>query len=543
MRQISLAALAILFLLSVAGVCSTDIYVAQNAAGANSGAGCSNAHSAAWFNAGSNWGAGNNRIAPGTTVHLCGNITTTLKFQSSGAAGNPITLLFDKGATMTTSVWSTAITMDGRSYVIVDGGLPCGPKGNACNGYISNTGNSTSGGHSPSVGISAQTCNHCEIRNIGIYNIYVHSGGSAEVDQTQVNCINFNGNNISIHDSNMHDAGWCLLESSQPANDANIDIYNNNIYNIDHGWALTLYGTSGLPGPNAGPFYFHNNHIHDYGNWDTSSNAYHHDGVHCYATPSGNTSGAHHVGTWIYNNLFDGNPGQNLTGHIFMEPGQQTDGSATPCADPTSLEYFFGNVFIIPSGRSDQNGIINLGAHSGSNPLQKVVFYNNTILGNDTSPNQGTIGLNFNNVVTGGTGVQFKNNIVGGANYLLGGVQSTATDYNGYVNCISYNCWNGTNNFANWKSSCACDSHSVSSISGMGGVSPTTGALQTGSPMIGAGTNLSLAIAAWPAAQRAALLTDQNQNLRGTGNWDIGALSNLAGSKPNPPTNLTAVPQ
>ncbi len=542
MKQLPALFRIVVFVLSVVSFCSADIYVAQNASGADTGASCGNAHSAAWFNTAGNWGSGGNQIGPGTTVRVCGNMTTALTFQSSGTAGNPITLFFEPGASMTTSVWRTAITMNNKSYVVVDGGVPCGPSGGSCNGYISNTNNSTSGSHSPSNGISARSCNNCEIRNIGIYNIYVHTGSGSEVDQTQVNCINFNGNNISIHDSTMHDAGWCLLESSQNPNDSNINIYNNNIHHVDHGWALTLYGNSSLPGPNAGPFYFHDNHLHDYANWDTSSNSYHHDGIHCYATPSGNTSGAHHVGTWIYNNLFDGDPGQNLTGHIFMEPGVQTDGSATPCADPTSLEYYFGNILIIPPGRSDQNGIINLGAHSSAQPLQKVVFYNNTIISNDTNTGQGTVGLNFMNVITGSAGVQFKNNIVGGANYLLGGVQSGSTDYNGYINCISYNCWNGTSNFATWRSNCNCDGHSVNSISNMGGVSATTGALQTGSPMIGAGTNLTTAISSWPAAQQLALTSDQNQNARGTGNWDIGALTFGSAGPPMPPTNLTAAP-
>ncbi len=541
MKHLSIVLKLLIFALTAVSFCAADIYVAQNAMGANTGADCADAHASTWFNTAANWGVGGGQIAPGITVHLCGNITTTLTFQGSGTSSSPITLLFEPGSHMTTSVWSNAIVMDNRSYLIVDGGVPCGPTGGTCNGYISNTGNSTAGSHSPSNGISAQPCNNCEIRNLGIYNIYVHTGSGSEVDQTQVNCINFNGTSISIHDSTMHDAGWCLLESSQNPNDSNIKIYNNNIYNIDHGWALTLYGNSSLPGPNAGPFYFHHNHLHDYANWDTSASSYHHDGVHCYATPAGNTSGAHHVGTWIYDNTFDGDPGSNLTGHIFMEPGVQTDGSATPCADPTSQEYFFGNLMIIPSGRSDQNGIVNLGAHSSAHALQAVVFFNNTIIGDDTSTGQGTVGVNFNNVVTGGTGVQFKNNIVGGANYLIGGVQSSNVDFNGYTNCISYNCWDGTNNFASWKSTCACDSHSINSIGNMGGVSQTTGALQLGSVMIGAGTNLASTVSGWPAEQQLALTTDQNQNPRGNGNWDIGALSFSSGN-PLPPTNLTATP-
>ena len=188
----------------------------------------------------------------------------------------------------------------------------CGASGGACNGYIANTNNSTSGSHSASVGINATTCNNCEIRNLGIYNIYVHTGSGSEVDQTQVNCIRLSGSNISVHDSTMHDAGWCLINWTNPG-DSNIRIYNNNVYNIDHGLVWGGTGSATTTGQTSGPVYFYGNHIHDYSNWDTSANSYHHDGIHCYSTGSGALlAGVHWADMWIYNNLFDGNTGGTL---------------------------------------------------------------------------------------------------------------------------------------------------------------------------------------------------------------------------------------
>jgi hypothetical protein len=526
-------------------LCSAgDIYIAQNAAGASSGLNCTDAHSASWFNSSANWGIGASQIGPGVTVHLCGNITAALKFQASGQAGNPIMLLFETGASMTTTVWAgPAITMDNRNNIIVDGGVPCGTSGGACNGIISSTNNYTDGTHgNGSRGINADACNNCEIRNIGIYNIYVHTGTGSEIDQSTVRCISYYGNNFLIHDSTMHDAGWCLVQDTGNPNPTTTRIYNNDIYNVDHGWALTLFGSSTATGLPAGPYYFYNNHVHDYANWDTSENSYHHDGIHCYSTGGGRqqVAGAHITDLWIYNNLFDGDPGVNLTGHIFLEAGIQSSG-ATPCMDATSKVHMFGNIFTIPSGRADWNGVVDLGVHSNSDPLQSFDFYNNTVSGMDTAASDGSRALVIENGAS--SAANLKNNIFGGANYLITLNPGSATDYNGYVRCPSLNCWSGVPTFKVWRSDCACDLHSINSIGNSGGVIPATGALQAGSPMIGAGANLTTAVLAWPIEQQNALAIDRNGQARGGGHWDIGALSSgSVGARPSPPTGLIAIP-
>ena len=85
---------------------ASDIYVAQNTTGGNTGADCADAHSAAWFNTPANWGSGGNQIGPGTTVHLCGVFTgtagaTMLTIQGSGSNGNPVTIKFEESTTQT----------------------------------------------------------------------------------------------------------------------------------------------------------------------------------------------------------------------------------------------------------------------------------------------------------------------------------------------------------------------------------------------------------------------------------------------------------
>ena len=78
---------------------ASDVYLAQNAQGANTGADCADAHASTFFNSSVNWGTGAGQIGPGDTVHLCGTISTNLTFQGNGANGNPV-VLDGTGATM-----------------------------------------------------------------------------------------------------------------------------------------------------------------------------------------------------------------------------------------------------------------------------------------------------------------------------------------------------------------------------------------------------------------------------------------------------------
>src|SRR3989344_4604412 len=78
---------------------SSNIYIAQSAAGSADGSSCANARAVSFFNASGNWGTGATQIGPGTVVHLCGTITTYLTFQGSGASGSPV-VVDGTGATM-----------------------------------------------------------------------------------------------------------------------------------------------------------------------------------------------------------------------------------------------------------------------------------------------------------------------------------------------------------------------------------------------------------------------------------------------------------
>jgi hypothetical protein len=500
-----------LFLLVSFGIASAsagDIYISQSGSGGANGSSCSNAYPATFFNSSANWGSADTQFGPGTTAHLCGVISTSLAAQGNGASGNPLTILFEAGAKLSQPVCNAmtgCLTLNSRSYITVDGGS---------NGVIENTANGTGrANHGGSRGISADSCNNCEIRNLEIQNIYVRTSSSdTSFDQTGVTCIHFSGSNWQIHDNVMHDTGWCL-DNFWQSGDSNVKVYNNEIYNIDHAYAVA--GTGG----SASGFYFYNNHVHDFANWDSgSANTFHHDGVHAYGV-----NGAKQTEVWIYNNLFDGDIGANVTGYIFMEGGSGS--GSTPWTDGSGVVRIFNNVFSAPN--RSVYGIVQV--HAGAT----AQVFNNTISGSSASTC-----VDLSNV----NGVSFENNIVQNCNtlvYLHDGAKLATMDYNLYGNSASNALVLNTNflgltSLASWKSSCACDSHSIVSNVVSNLLAPLTG----GASGVGDGVNLS-------SAGIAALAKDKNGNTRpaSPAAWDMGPFASGSAVGPQPPTGLTATVQ
>src|SRR4051812_8173820 len=108
------------FLMTIGGALSgKDIYVAQVAQSGDTGADAANAHSAAWFSTSANWGAGSAQISPGDTVHLTGVFSSALAVQASGTEGNPITLLFESNARLSSPAWPVtgAINVGQHDYI------------------------------------------------------------------------------------------------------------------------------------------------------------------------------------------------------------------------------------------------------------------------------------------------------------------------------------------------------------------------------------------------------------------------------------------
>ncbi len=105
---------------------SQDIYIAQSAAGGNTGADCADALAYTFFNTSSNWASTytGGKISPGTTVHLCGTITGTntantniLRTQGAGTSGSPITIHFETGAIVQSPACTGASGAGGCIYL------------------------------------------------------------------------------------------------------------------------------------------------------------------------------------------------------------------------------------------------------------------------------------------------------------------------------------------------------------------------------------------------------------------------------------------
>jgi hypothetical protein len=505
MRKLS-ALLVLVVIVGIPALClAEDIYVSQASAGGDTGADCGNAHSVAWFNTLANWGSEVGKIGGGDTVRLCGTITSSLVVQTSGSAGNPITIRFQDGARLTqASCGVGCLQTNGKTYVVIDGGT---------NGTIEATNMGTGKAKTQSTAINAMSCSNCEVKNVHIHDMYVRTSNTdvTGVDATIFDAIRFSGSNVSVHDNTIHDVGWAI-RNIYATNDTNVRVYNNDISKCAHTYALAASG--GVT--TAGSFYYYGNYVHDFANWDSSGCAVAHtSAIHAYGIGGSKITGT----LWIYNNRFVGT-GSCMTADIFLEGGTDawTDASGTA--------KIFNN-YITATGYV--TGLVQ--PNKGTNHE----IYNNTIIGDGGSS---TICL-----IVGGTSTNVKvmNNFIGSCAFLMN-VYATQTvdpglvlDYNVFSNCSGYNCfWVGstaTGSFATYRTKFpGFDAHSKDSTSTTGGL--INGLPQPGSPVIDAGFNLtSLGISA--LAQD---IAGKNRPL--TSPWTIGAYN--ATTAVTAPVNLHA---
>lgn len=464
------------------------VYVAQTSAGGNTGADCADAVAATYFNTAGNWSATPTgiQIGPATTVHFCGTITSTMQAQGDGSSGNPVTIIFESGASLQQAFCpaSGCFQADSRNWITVDGNNV---------GLIGSTANGTGlANQQSSAGMEMHPCGNCEVKNLTIQNIYVHSGTSTDgIDATLMRAIYMSGSNFLVHDNTIHDCGWCVY-MFYGNGDANESVYNNNIYNMDHGVA-----PSGFNMVAASNFFVYKNHIHDMLNWDTTGcGAFHHDGVHAFGTSTANLTNLQ-----VYNNEFDGNPGICFTSSVYLE---KPDASIS-----LTNALVFNNVIDISAAPMDTFGGIAVGQITTG-----VGVYNNTIVGENAGANR-CILMNGGNTIV-------ENNICTGENtyiYEYGAIPSVTLNYNLYA-AIGSTGWQdsmGMNylTIAAWRTASGQEANSqlVSSAGLNSGYQPNTG-----SAAIGAGTNLtSLAITA--------LNSDKNGIARpgGATAWAAGA--------------------
>jgi hypothetical protein len=495
------------FLFAALPAKANDIYFTQN--GTGTGASCSDPQNVTYFNTASNWGSGK-PITAGTILHLCGTFTGTagqqlLAVHGSGTSSAPITIKFESGANLTAPYWSVsgAINESGFSYITIDGGT---------NGIIQNTANGTGMANQvSSIAINGASCTGCVVQNLTIANLYVHTSTSdVTVDQTSVNCIHFNSaTNVTVSNVTCHDAGWAITGPG-----TGFTVKNSDFYHVDHGIACGASGT-------ISNFSVHDNHFHDFANWDSDPtiNKYHHDAVHLWASsPDLVSTGV------IYNNLVDGDSGVNVTAYFYLEGNVQN-------------VTIFNNVLLVLSTRTIPAPIYLTANHSGVNqPATDNALYNNFVNAGGHTGGAAVFSRfgesNFtavNNVLTGGnTDLSF----VDGGSLTTTGINNELYDDIkadfGVNNALN---WQGTNYsvLSSWQSACHCDAKSLL-VPGSQINADSTGHLLAGSKGIGLGANLT-SIA---TGIRAPLARDKNGVARpATGAWDVGAYETQGGTAIN----------
>ena len=463
--------LAVMFVILAATFsAASDIYIAQNATGGNTGADCADAHAASWFNSSSNWGSGSGKIGPGTTVHLCGTFTAPagssgyLTFQGSGSSGNPITLLFESGAVLTAPYWggNGAIQASGGSNIIIDGGN---------NGAIQATANgSPSAGyanHQDGAAVYFSRVSGGEIKNLTIANIYVHTDPTDESGQNTYGVDWVDGNGITIDNNTVHDGGkWCIYSAYHAAGStSDINIFSNTVYHCDHGIVIgdgdpgsTLQGTNTI----------HDNVIYDPSNWDDNANNNHHDGIHLWAVNGGGSVGNN---VSLYNNDIHGSWGSHMNSLIYIEGNWVNTGA-------------FNNLLVVNSGCASGAGLLAIAGQGmgGSNEY----LYNNTVVGDSTQ---------FCSLISVQGGVQnvvVKNNIAttGSAAFYSTNDITISLDHNLYYN------WGGSgwtiggkiySTLSSYQSGSGQDVHGAANNPNLGsGYMPPAG-----SPAVGLGGNLT----------------------------------------------------
>ena len=479
-HHVQMKGLLILLLLAAQAVSAKDIYIAQSALGAGTGADAADARAVTFFNSSANWGSGSSQISPGDTVHLVGTMTSALSVQASGTAGNVITIHGEPGSIFSAPVLpGTVINIGSQSYITVDSvNMACTANGNGLANDQAITGVNASGG-------SYVTVQNCTFTNtfVRVYNSADAANGGTAISFANVNHL-VARNNIGYQCGTI---GIGVGRNGQQLVDW--QIYSNNIYGCNmgvQGWDNTSSGVNGV--------YIYNNRIEGGYLWDGATSTieatYHHNGIYLWAENAGSTM----ANIFVYNNVFGPNVGKagQCSSTIFFSC------SGTPGA--ISNLWIYNNV-LYSVGNTAMDALMFIWGP------QKVRIYNNSIYG----------GSDSNGIrIFSGSDVELLNNICSLPN--LGPIYDDGTTA---ISVCNSNVWNGNDaiywgggweSYSAWQGS-GYDANTILADPKFN--SPTTGdlTLQSTSPAIGKGANLS-----------AYFTTDAAGHARpASGAWDIGA--------------------
>ena len=347
---------ALLVVLNLAAK-ANDVYIAQAASGSANGSSCASPYTYTYFNSSGNWTSGTpsgTQIGPGTTVHICGTITSPqststpiFQFQGPGTSGNVITLKWETGAIVQSPAFYEAVE-DYQNYTVVDGGS---------NGIIQNTDNGVGKTYdqgSESVNIAGS---NITIQNLNIENICVRSAGnngdtqtcaSGSFGSTGITCdpsfaLQIGCKNILITRNTLSKPGDTGMEYDPINGDSNITISYNTITGVNFGIAAISTGSN-----------FTTSGLSIIGNdisctvgaaciWDDPAGSWHHDGIILFPGASGSVTQTMN-GVVIANN--------------YMHDMQSsTNSSVCGSAPPSGAGCVTANIFIDPGGNGSLPGL------------------------------------------------------------------------------------------------------------------------------------------------------------------------------------------
>jgi hypothetical protein len=508
------ACLSLSFLLGglVAPAVAQNIYVAQSTVGAGTGADAADAFSLAWLNTSTNWGSGANQIGPGTTVHLVGTISNSFSILGSGSAGNPITILFEPNALMTSPDWGggRAIYGSGVHDIVINGGVNGAINATACGWNLPNT--------TGCCGIILQDPVRTTIENLAITNLFIQTSESGAESSSSSGIVYLSGGNAGpstnlVTNCVLHDMRNGISINYGPGW-TNFTVAGCTISNVN--WGIQ-YGDSGSSSIGNG-FMAQGNIIHGFSNWDDQNlgNVYHHDAIIVYGQNGWNTN------VVINGNLIGPGFGSATAG-IFLEAN-------------TYNSLVCNNILLATDGGGPAEGMVD-DSVGGAIPNNYSYVFNNDFIGVSKNAN----GILINNIpmTTYKPNICLTNNIYYNVGFAIANhINANQTVYSDFGCFYALNTYNGQILCIDSSSTTSQNQTALTTWQGYGeDVHSRTGnpvlnssyVPQAGSAVFNAGANLSQYFTSDFAG---------NPRPTGTRVWDIGAFQHTGAL---PPPNFHVV--
>lgn len=483
-----------------------DIWVAESSSGSADGSSSNNAAAVSFFNTAGNWGDGAGKISAGDTVRLVGTFTTAITAQGSGVSGSPITVSFQPGAKFSKASWSgNVITLTGRSNIIISGGATGrigGASGNEslAVGVIESTDNGTGlGNTNDAVGVYANPGQFITVKDLVFRDLYVRTSGSETLGYGIGVYLRWNGgatpSDLTVSNCVFQNMVTGVGMTYGPGS-SNFTMVHCTARNVNWGGFVGDHGS----GATMDGVLVDGNYFHSFTNWYQPGTQFHHNGFYAWAESGGSI-----VNVTMRKNLIG-------PGFYFGDPVSATSGLFVSGSGAVGENLIYNNVFVEGTNDAPSNGLVFV--WPGSNAVTRI--YNNTFIGGGSGNamqlygGRGTAGQQQffvqNNFAQAKTFINVANSATislvasndHGWNLISGQEYSTSTNASSSFKTL-----------AQWQA-LGFDTTSTNTAPLLDGYT-----LEAGSPLIGAGTDLS------------AFFTDDFTGSPRVAPWDIGAYEYL----------------